>query len=172
MRQIKGKIRKWKNEMQGCRWGRQPYWIKWQNRNENMKGQVVDEESHLQGKIKSNISSKKPVFYVPTNISRIWCLASSQAMLPQWYAACQTMYACVSFQQWGFIKWWASANNLQCCPRAEGPRTTFKNIACQATLAFVYVTNLLVYNDLYFQNISISYLTSRWLVEVGSTMVR
>ena len=29
---------------------------------------------------------------------------------------------------WGFIKWWAEANNFQCCPRAEGPRATLEII--------------------------------------------
>ena len=31
-------------------------------------------------------------------------------------------------RQWGFIKWWAEANNFQCCPRAEGPRATLEII--------------------------------------------
>ena len=62
---------------------------------------------------------------------------------------------------WGFIKWWAEANNFQCnignywlrlttwyihCKIANfvAQQATLSNIACQATLAFVAETKLLI----------------------------
>ena len=49
-------------------------------------------------------------------------------------------HICIQPEKWGFIKWWAEANNFQCCPRAT--------LEIIGTMAFVFERKLLVYNDL------------------------